>query len=305
MSKFKEFAEYVEVKTKITGVFSFLTALVWLIYSGKTIDTARSLVFFAGIILFDLTATAINNYTDRNRADREPALGRSAALAVILILFALSAAAGLWLVILTDTAVLLLGGLCFLFGVLYSYGPVPISHGPLGEVTSGFFYGLLIPFILVYINTPGELLTWSLTLSRISVEINVLPMLKLLLLSAVPFCLTANIMLANNICDVSGDIEVGRHTLAFYLKNKALPAFAAVYYLAYLSVVVMVAAGFLSPLSLLLLFTIIPVQKNIGVFFKKQVKEETFIIAIKNLLIIIIPHIVLILLGGLLPGGGL
>ncbi|HMM33083.1 MAG TPA: UbiA family prenyltransferase, partial [Clostridia bacterium] len=119
------------------------------------------------------------------------------------------------------------------------------------------------------------------------------------------FCLTANIMFANNICDRERDIEVQRFTLAFYLKKQhALWLFAALYYAAYASVVVMVALKLLPPTSLLLLVTLIPVHKNINVFLKKQDKEETFVVAIKNFMIIIVAHIALIFLGAFLPGWG-
>ena len=56
-----------------------------------------------------------------------------------------------------------------------------------------------------------------------------------------PFALLpdGNIML-NNICDVEHDTAVGRFTLAFYLKKRALYLFALLYYAAYLSVIAMV-----------------------------------------------------------------
>ncbi|NLT12725.1 MAG: hypothetical protein GXY05_00125, partial [Clostridiales bacterium] len=46
------------------------------------------------------------------------------------------------------------------------------------------------------------------------------------------------------------------------------------------------------------------VQKNIAVFFRRQVKEETFIVSIKNFLLIISAHIILIAAGCFLPGWG-
>jgi 1,4-dihydroxy-2-naphthoate octaprenyltransferase len=49
------------------------------------------------------------------------------------------------------------------------------------------------------------------------------------------------------------------------------------------------------------LVTAIPVQKNINLFTKKQSKEETFIVSIKNFITIISVHTVLIF-AGLLPG---
>lgn len=296
---------YVEIKTKITSVFPFLMTIMYLYSSGNNIDPLRTSVFFFGMFFFDLTATTINNYFDTKKNHQTLQFERGTAKLITFILFGLSVALGLYLVVLTDLIVLALGGLCFIFGVIYSYGPVPISHGPYGEIISGFFYGFLIPAILVYINTPsGELFAYSLTDGRLSVDIGVMQALGLILLAVLPFSLTANIMLANNICDVEHDVNVGRYTLPYYIKKHALHLFSAFYYLAYLSVIAMVVLRFVSPLSLLLLVTLIPVQKNINLFYRKQIKEETFIVSIKNFLLIIIVHTVLILLGALLPGFG-
>ncbi len=304
MNGIKRLLDYVEIKTKITSVFPFIMTLAYLFVNGKEINLLRSVIFFCGMLLFDLTATTINNYSDTKKNHQTLQFSRRRAFIITAVLFALSLAFGIYLVSLTDVVILLAGALCFFFGVIYSYGPIPISHGPYGEIASGFFYGVLIPFILVYINVPGDLLTFSASLSKIVLEINVAPAVGLAFLAVLPFCLTANIMLANNICDVAHDIKVHRYTLAFYLKKHALKLFALLYYGAYLSVIAMVVFQYLSPLSLLLLVTLIPVQKNINAFFKKQVKEETFIVSIKNFILIISVHIILIFLGSLLPGWG-
>jgi 1,4-dihydroxy-2-naphthoate octaprenyltransferase len=109
----------------------------------------------------------------------------------------------------------------------------------------------------------------------------------LLLLSVAPACTTANIMLANNICDLEKDIAVKRHTLPYYLgKKRALWLFVALYYLVYIAAAALVALRILPPLYLLFLLTFPIVQKNIGGFFKKQDKAETFLLAIKNYVII-------------------
>ncbi len=296
--------DYVEIKTKITSVFPFIMTLGYLFVNGLNIDPVRSIVFFCGMFLFDLTATTINNYNDTKKNHQTLQFKRSTAKAITVVLFLLSTAFGLWLVALSDIVVLMAGGLCFLFGVLYSWGPIPISHGPYGEAVSGFFYGVLIPFILVYVNAPASLLTFTLSWEQVSVHINTMPMLGFVLLAVLPTLLTSNIMLANNICDVEHDIAVQRFTLAYYLKKRALYLFAFLYYACYASVAMMVILGYLSPLSLVLLVTLIPVQKNISLFFRKQVKEETFIVSIKNFVLIISVHIALIFLGALLPGWG-
>ena len=303
MAVLKRFLSYVEIKTKITSVFPFLMTLAYLFYTGIPIKPLPTLIFFLGMLCFDLTATTINNYFDTKKNHQTLQFRRYTALSITVVLFFISAALGIYLFYLTDTVVLILGGLCFIFGVLYSFGPLPISHIPLGEFVSGLFYGLMIPVIIVYINTPrGALLSYFLREGKLLIELNVRPAISLLLLSVLPFCLTANIMLANNICDLSHDVKVGRFTLAYYLKEHSLRVFSLLYYLAYASVIVMVVMGFLSPLSLILLITIIQVQKNINVFNNRQIKEETFIISIKNFLLIIVAHTILIFAGGLLSG---
>jgi 1,4-dihydroxy-2-naphthoate octaprenyltransferase len=239
------------------------------------------------MFLFDLTTTAINNYIDTKNNHQTLQFKRRTALIIIYVLFLVSTALGLALAYKTDIVILLVGALCFLCGVFYTYGPLPISRMPLGEILSGVFYGLLIPFILFYINTPvGTYVSLKVSLSTISVQLQVLPILSLLLFSVAPFATTANIMLANNICDLEKDIAVKRHTLPYYIGGKALYLFAGLYYLTYASTIVMVITRILSPICLLSLITVIPVQKNINTFFKKQEKSTTFLMAIKNFVII-------------------
>ncbi len=264
----KGFLNYTEIKTKITSVFPFVMTLGYLFLWKRNIDGARSALFFAGMLVFDLTATTINNYNDTKKNNQPLPFTRRAALAVTFVLLALGALLGLWLAALTDIVVLLAGILCFVIGICYSWGPVPISHGPYGEIISGFFYGVLIPFITVHINDPDWLISYSLSRHNISLTLNVGPLVGFLLLSSLPFCLTANIMLANNICDAERDVAVGRYTLAYYLGRRALGLFAAFYGVSFASVIAMVALGYLPLLSLLLLPALIPVIKNIALFYK-------------------------------------
>jgi 1,4-dihydroxy-2-naphthoate octaprenyltransferase len=121
-----------------------------------------------------------------------------------------------------------------------------------------------------------------------------------LLLSVTPVCTTANIMLANNICDVERDVLVKRFTLPYYLGRKAsLSLFAAIYYATYLAVIAMVILKILSPVCLVTLLTLIPVQRNINTFFREQEKSRTFITSIKNFIIIMGTDAALIFLSGL------
>lgn len=282
------FFDYIEIKTKITSLFAFLMTLAYIFYIDQQINWSLTLIFFLAMFIFDLTTTAINNYIDTKTNGQTLAFKRTTAKGIIIILFAVSTGLGLYLAYLSDIVVLLFGALCFICGVFYTYGPVPISRQPLGEILSGLFYGLFIPFLLLYINLPaGTFITLNLSLKLINISINVIPMAVVFLLSIVPLCTTANIMLANNICDLEKDITVKRFTLPYYLgKKKAVYLFACIYYIAYVSILLMVIFKILSPICLLALLTIFPAQKNINVFIKKQDKATTFMSAIKNYILI-------------------
>lgn len=283
----KRFLNYIEIKTKITSTFTFAMTIAFLLYHRQIINWKMTLIFFAAMFLFDLTTTAINNYIDSKTNNQKLDFNRRTALIIIYCLFGISTILGIYLVYLSDLVVLLAGGVCFLCGVLYTYGPLPISRQPLGEVFSGFFYGVMIPFILFYINfVPGTFLSYHLNLESISLELKIVPFITLILFSITPFCTTANIMLANNICDLENDIAVKRYTLPYYIGNKALLLFAGLYYLTYATTILMVVFKLLSPICLLSLISIFFVQKNIRTFFRRQIKQETFICSIKNFVII-------------------
>lgn len=296
----KRFLDYVEIKTKITSTFAFLMTIALLVYQKQNIDWKLTLVFFAAMFLFDLTTTAINNYIDTKTNDQTLQFKRKTALIIIYVLFGISTALGLYLAYQSDIVIFLVGGLCFVCGIFYTYGPLPISRMPLGEFFSGLFYGLFIPFIILYLNTPkGTFVSFDINTQSVSVELMIRPIVTLLLFAVIPFCTTANIMLANNICDLEKDILVKRHTLPYYIGKKAIYLFAGLYYLTYVATIAMVVLGILSPICLVSLLTIFIVQKNIKQFMKKQDKATTFILAIKNYIIIMGANVLVIFISAL------
>jgi 1,4-dihydroxy-2-naphthoate octaprenyltransferase len=296
-----KFLDYIEIKTKITSTFAFLYSVAFLFYCEYRINWKLTIIFFVAMFTFDLTTTAINNYIDTKTNHQVLQFKRKAALSIILVLFAASASLGLYLAYLTDVVVLILGGICFGCGILYTYGPVPISRQPLGEIFSGIFYGLFIPFLIMYINTPeGTILDIDLSTEAILIKMKIMPIISILLLSVSPVFTTANIMLANNICDLDKDVMVKRYTLPYYLGNKALYLFSGLYYMTYLSTIIMVIVKILPSLCLISLFTIFSVRKNIGSFFKVQDKSKTFILAIKNYIAIMGMNTLMIFISGLI-----
>jgi 1,4-dihydroxy-2-naphthoate polyprenyltransferase len=297
----KRFFNYIEIRTKITSLFAFLMTIAYVFYIKKPINWELTLVFFASMFIFDLTTTTINNYIDSKTNHQTLDFNRNIARSIIFVLLGISTALGLYLAYRTDIVILIIGAVCFICGVLYTFGPVPISRQPLGEILSGVFYGLFIPFILLYINLPkGTFILLALNLKTISLDINVIPIVIVVLLSIVPVCTTANIMLANNICDLEKDIAVKRYTLPYYLGERSIYLFAGIYYIAYMGIILMVAFKVLSPICLIALLTIFAVQKNINQFLKIQDKATTFICSIKNYVIIMGSITLMIFISGLI-----
>ncbi|PYG87743.1 1,4-dihydroxy-2-naphthoate octaprenyltransferase [Ruminiclostridium sufflavum DSM 19573] len=300
----KKLFDYIEIKTKITSLFAFFMTMAYIFYIRRPVNWELTLVFFGAMFIFDLATTAINNYIDTKTNHQILVYTRRTAKNIIFALLGISTALGLYLSYRTDIIILITGGVCFACGIFYTFGPVPISRQPLGELFSGIFYGLLIPFILLYINLPeGAILSLELSLRTISLNIHVVPVLTVLLLSIAPVCTTANIMLANNICDLERDVAVKRYTLPYYLGHKAVYLFAALNYFAYSGIIIMAVFRLLPPVCLLAVLAIFPVQRNIKIFLQKQEKETTFICSIKNYVVIMGSITLAIFISALIRGG--
>lgn len=290
--------DFVEITTKLTSVFAFIYAVSYMFYIDRMPDGLKTLIFFVTMLIFDLTATAINNYEDSKLNGDTLQFKKHTAASIIVIQLLICSALGIYLYLITDIVVLLLGALCFFVGILYSYGPLSISKQPFGELFSGLFYGFFIPFIILYVNMPEETyMTYLLDAEILTFSLKLMPIITVVLLSIVPFCVTAGIMLANNICDLDHDVAVNRFTLAYYTGSKSLYLFAGLYYLAYLAIIIMVFIRILPPICFVSVITVIPVQRNVNKFIRKQDKSVTFILSVKNYLIIMVTVCLLILIG--------
>ena len=296
----KKFLKYVEITTKITSVFAYLNTMLFILYQKQPVNVKLMVVFFIAMFIFDLTTTAINNYIDSKDYPEMLPIPRKSAFAAIIIMLSISTILGLYLAYNTGIVVLLLGAFCFLLGIFYTFGPIPISRIPLGEAISGIAYGMFIPFLMLYINNPTYYLELGLSWETISLQIHVMPFIAFFLFSLVMTFTTANIMLANNTCDIEKDTAVGRLTLAYYIGRKwAVRLYALLYYGCYASVALMVICGILKPTALIFFLSLPLVIKNIHTFKKEQIKEKTFITSIKNFLIINIAYAISLLVAGL------
>ena len=293
----KRLLKFVEIQTKITSIFAFANTLAFMLVLEKNINIPLMIIFCVAAFIFDLTTTGINNYIDSKDYPEMLPIKRKNAFLLIIGMLTVSTLMGLYLAYRTGIVVLLIGALCFLLGIFYTFGPLPISRIPLGEVFSGVAYGMMIPFLMLYINNPTDYIELNINLHTIDMKIMIGAFVSFLLFSLVNTFTTSNIMLANNTCDLEKDIAVGRHTLVFHIgRPAAVRLYAILYYLCYVSVVIMVIASILPWPALIFLFSFPLVQNNISIFKKEQIKEKTFITSIKNFIIINSSYLVALIL---------
>jgi len=261
------------------------------------------------LLAFDMATTAINNYIDYKKDLKEHeydhenkivkyGIKESIAIAIIFILLTIAIFCGILLTLNTNILVLLIGIISFLAGILYTYGPIPISRMPLGELFSGVFMGFVILFLSCYIHIfNSNIISFMYNANVLNININVVEIFYIFLIAIPTINGIANIMLANNICDLEEDINNNRYTLPYYLgKKNALNLFKFLYYIAYLDIIILVLLKVTPVASLLIILTIIPLNKNIKLFYKNPIKNETFILSVKNFALMNITHILLILI---------
>ncbi|MEO1814286.1 MAG: UbiA family prenyltransferase [Acetobacterium sp.] len=298
----QRFLNYVEIRTKIASLLPFLLGLTYVLYTYKQVDIRNTLLFFTSMLSFDMATTALNNYIDVKANGKILEFSQKTAKQILYFLLILAILLGLALVFYTGVIVLVLGALCFGVGIFYTFGPVPISRMPLGEIFSGLFMGLFIPFLVVFINAPEDSLIYFIfTNWLLQVSFNIMDLLKLGVVTIPAITGIANIMLANNICDLDDDVKVNRFTLPYYtgVKN-ALNIFAALYYLGFAATIIMVMFGLLPIYGLIAIVGLIPIHKNISKFRKQQSKTKTFPLSVQNLVISLVPIIIILTIGTIL-----
>ena len=297
----KIFLKLVEIQTKVASVIPYLIGTFYALYRYDNFNLKNAIIMFLSMIIFDMTTTAINNYMDYAKAIKKEGYGYETHNAIVS--HNLNPKVGLLLVKNTNIIVLLIGAISFVIGITYSFGPIPISRTPFGEIFSGLAMGLIITFLSVYIHIfdTGVLGININGLSNVNISFNFIELINIFIICLSPIMGISNIMLANNICDIDEDIENKRYTLPIYIgKENALKVFKWLYYIGYISIVIAVVLRVLPVVSLVTLLVLKVVQGNINTFNKLQTKKDTFVLAVKNFVITNLVYATTILAGVLL-----
>lgn len=296
----RSFFDLVEIKTKIASFFPFVIGCFFsLTYFGQ-FHWQYTLLFFVGMLIFDMTTTAINNYMDYQKAHsktykyEENVIGKDGlsvnlVRGLILSMIAVTALIGLYLSWQTGWLLLVMGLACCFIGVFYTAGPIPLSRMPLGEIFSGLTMGLGIFAMVVYINTydlGAFYLDVDFASGQFALTGNFWSVLALLVASLPLVFTIANIMLANNLRDLEADIKNHRYTLVYYLgRETGLRLFSILMYGCYVAVIVGLLTGVFQWPILIVLTTLPKVRQNLAAHRRELPAPHSFVYSLKNMVL--------------------
>ncbi|HCX04313.1 MAG TPA: 1,4-dihydroxy-2-naphthoate polyprenyltransferase [Clostridiales bacterium] len=309
---FKSFLKLVEIQTKAASIVPFLLGTFYALYTYAEFSFLNFLIMLISLEMFDMATTTINNYIDFKSAKKKEGYGYESHNAIVrdnipeklvqLTIGALLSIAiifGIILVMRTNLLVLIIGIMSFTAGILYTFGPVPISRTPFGELVSGFVMGFFIIFLSTYIHVyENSIVIFNLNNWIIDLSIDLVDLLKIFLVSLPAQLGIANLMLANNICDIEDDVANDRYTLPRYIgKENSIRLYSLMYIKAFVVMIILIVFDIVPLITLLALLTFIPVMSNIHKFRKEQSKDRTFELAVHNFLIMNVALALSLLIG--------
>ncbi|WP_208422647.1 UbiA family prenyltransferase [Latilactobacillus fragifolii] len=292
---FKTFLEFVRIEVKTVSVLPLILGIVYCWYVKGQLNLVTTVVYFIAQFSIALFVTGFNNVMDYYKAvdlnyrAQTNIIGRehlspTKALRLMLYFLSFSIVAGIWLVWQTNICLLLIGGACIFVAIFYTFGPVPLSRMPVGELLSGVTESFGAFFIMVYVNVPSDsIMALHFDWPTVTLTGQLPTLLSLCLIGVIIAIPTSNIMLADNICDLDQDRRNERYTLPHYLGTTwALRLYNTLIWVSLVAVVVAVMTHVLPLESLLLLLLVPVIERNNRRFNAQQLKEVTFITAIQN-----------------------
>lgn len=302
---FKYLKDFVELRTKVASVFPFIFVLYIYLYafSAYNFSIGLAIIFFISMLCLDMATTVLNHLAgfskeanmsiyDQKLKSQMKRLGlkNSFNKKILLTLVMMGIGFGLILVLFSNILVLVVGAVCVVVAVAYSFGPLPLKNTFLGELASGLTMGALIPLAFLLSQDPSLFIT---KLTPASVTLNLENIIIWAFILLVPIITIANIMLANNICDLDKDLKNGRLTLPIVIGLKpSLVVWNSGYVVCYIIIIGLILNALIPQMAMYGLVTIPFVVNNMIKFNLNPVKAKTFKYAVFNLQIILLAVII-------------
>jgi 1,4-dihydroxy-2-naphthoate polyprenyltransferase len=295
---YRTFLELVEIRTKLASLFPFIVGVLFAMTYFGEVQWLNTFIFFIGMTIFDMVTTMINNYMDFKKAKsktyqlEENIIGQSGiplklVRHLILIMLLMTMGIGIYLTGQNGGVFMLIGGICCLVGVFYTWGPIPLSRMPLGEIFSGLSMGLGIFILTILTNVthyPPVYLQLNFSSGLFQLEGNLYALAAIILASLPLISSISNIMLANNLRDLTMDIENHRYTLIYYIgRPTGVSLFKFLALLGYGTIIIGLLAGIYQWPILVTLASFPIVLKNTQAFEQALPHPRCFQYAIKNL----------------------
>lgn len=274
----------VKLNALLASIFPIIIGILFNIYKFNNINLLYTFIYVLTVISIDLIVIIMDTMDDYKTAKSfnfydilkdNPIeiynLPIKNVKQIIHILIIMVILLGLYLVIKIGILLFIIG----ILGLLTAIGYSKFLHNfPIGEFLSGFFMGFLIPFTLIYVNNCK------------SNFLNFNNIFSILLVTLPEVLWIANILLANNICDIKYDRITNRITYPIYVgKRKAILTFEILNAISFISVIISVTIK-LEPWTNLIIICLVPyVNKQCKIFKKIQDKSSTFKVAPKILLL--------------------
>lgn len=306
----KYLKDYVELRTKVASVFPFIYVLVIYLYgfSDYQFSLLITIMFFVSMLCLDMATTVLNHLAGMKKEQDISVYDQRLLMQMhelkitdrfnkIVLYGLLSIGIGLGLIIglMTNLFVIVIGMICVSVALTYSYGPLPTKNTPLGEVLSGATMGVLIPLGFLFAQDSSLFIT-NISFSQVTIDLQMVVIWAIILI--VPAMLIANIMLANNICDIQKDINNQRITLPIVIgQNLSKGLFICLYLVSYLAIIILIILGILPVVSIIGLLSMPFVISNGFKFINNPQKSVTFKYAVINLQLVLLAVIIPVIIG--------
>jgi 1,4-dihydroxy-2-naphthoate octaprenyltransferase len=203
--KIKPIITLIDTKTLIAGLFPVLLGSCYSLYTFGKINILFTVALILAIALVQASTNMFNDLMDYRRGtdtdgkaeEKVLVSGEMTAKQIAYVIggfLTIALCSGIIIASQTSWYILLVALFGAFVAVFYSFGPLPISHTPFGEIASGLTMGIGITTTVAFIQVQS--FHWQMVWMAIPTAIYI-----------------GFIMFTNNLCDRESDREAGRHTL--------------------------------------------------------------------------------------------